>query len=327
MKVLFIGGTGTISLSCAQHAIAQGIELHLLTRGRSSRPLPEGAHLLQADISDEAETAQLMENHYYDAVVDWVAYQPAQLERDVRLFSGKCGQFIFISSASIYQKPVASLPITESTPLHNPWWQYSRNKIACEEFLVQAYREQGFPMTIVRPSHTYDERSLPFYGGWTVLDRLKRGKQVIVPGDGTSLWVLTHARDFAKGFTPLLGNPRALGGAFHITSDEVQTWDRIFTTLARAAGVEPRLAHVPSEIIQRYDADWAAGLLGDKAHSVIFDNSKICSLVPDFQCTIPYHRGAEEIMEWFLGDPARQIVNEKADQLYDRILADCGYGG
>lgn len=327
MKVLFIGGTGTISRYSAEFAIARGIEVHLMTRGQSTRPLPEGAHLLHLDIRDEEEVTAALENHYYDAVVDWIAYTPEQIERDLRLFTGKCGQYIFISSASVYQKPIAGLPITESTPLHNPFWEYSRNKIACEERLVRAYREAGFPITIVRPSHTYDERSLPFHSGWTVLDRMIRGKPVVVHGDGTSLWVLTHSRDFAKGFVPLLGHPATLGNAYHITSDELLTWNQIYTMLAHHAGVrDPRLVHVPSEVIARYDPAEGAGLLGDKAFSVIFDNSKVKRLAPDFACTIPYARGAEEILTWFLDDPARQVVKPERDALYDRILGDLGWG-
>jgi nucleoside-diphosphate-sugar epimerase len=326
MKVLFIGGTGAISRYSAELAIARGIELHLMTRGQSARPLAEGAHLLHLDFKDTSgEVEQALENHYFDAVVNWICYHPDQAERDVNLFRGKCGQYIFISSASVYQKPVASLPITESTPAHNPFWQYSREKIACEERLLRAYREEGFPVTIVRPSHTYDERMLPFQGGWTVLERLRRGQPAIVHGDGTSLWVLTHSRDFAKGFVPLLGHPAALGGTYHITSDELLTWNQIFTILARQVGVEnPALVHVPSEVIARYHAGWGSSLLGDKAHSVIFDNSKIRRLAPDFVCTTPFARGAEEVATWFLHDPARQVVNAEFDALQDRILGDLG---
>jgi nucleoside-diphosphate-sugar epimerase len=255
-------------------------------------------------------------------VVDWVAYTPDQVEADIELFRGRTGQYVFISSASAYQKPVARLPITESTPLHNPYWAYSRNKIACEERLVRAYREEGFPITIVRPSHTYDRTRLPFQNRYTVIDRMRKGQPVVVHGDGTSLWVLTHHRDFAKGFVGLLGNPHAIGDAFHITSDEVLTWDQIFTILARAAGVAgSRLVHVPSELIAAFDPDWGAGLLGDKAHSVIFDNSKVKHLVPDFAATIPFSQGAEEVIAWIDADPARRVVDPEANVLLDRIIA------
>jgi len=258
----------------------------------------------------------------FDVVVDWIAFTPDQVESDIELFRGRTGQYVFISTASAYQKPVARLPITESTPLHNPYWAYSRNKIACEGRLMRAYREEGFPITIVRPSHTYDRTRLPFQNRYTVVDRMRKGQPVVVHGDGTSLWVLTHHRDFAKGFVGLLGNPHAIGDAVHITSDEVLTWNQIFTILAHAAGVaEPRLVHVPSELIAAFDPDWGAGLLGDKAHSVIFDNDKIKRLVPDFAATIPFSQGAEEVIAWFDADPARRVVDPEANVLLERIIA------
>jgi nucleoside-diphosphate-sugar epimerase len=323
MKVLFIGGTGTISSACARLALERGIELYLFNRGKSTRhPIPEGARVLPGDIRDKASVERALGGMTFDVVVDWIAFTPDHVEADVAFFHGRTGQYVFISSASAYQKPIASLPITESTPLHNPYWAYSRAKVACEERLVQAYREQGFPITIVRPSHTYDKMALPFSGRYTVIDRMRRGQKVIVHGDGTSLWVLTHHEDFAKGFVGLLGNAHAIGDAFHITSDEVLTWNQIFTLLARAAGVdEPRLVHVPSELIAAYDPDWGAGLLGDKAHSVIFDNAKIKRLVPDFAAAIPYSRGAEEVIAWFDADPARQVVDDGVNELLDRIIA------
>ena len=215
---------------------------------------------------------------------------------------------------------MGSLPITESTPLHNPYWAYSRAKAACEERLLQAYRQEGFPVTIVRPSHTYDRTMVPLLGHYTAIDRMRRGKRVIVQGDGTSLWVLTHHDDFAKGFVGLLGEPRAIGNAYHITSDEVLTWNQICETLARAAGAEPKILHVPSEAIARFDAEIGAGLLGDKAHSVIFDNTKIKRLVPDFAATIPFHQGAAEMVAWHDADPARQVVDEGMERLLDRIV-------
>jgi nucleoside-diphosphate-sugar epimerase len=257
----------------------------------------------------------------FDVVVDWVAFTPDHVETDLALFRGRTGQYVFISSASAYHKPVRSLPITESTLLHNPYWQYSRDKAACEARLLQAYREEGFPATIVRPSHTYDRTLLPFRGRWTVVERMRQGKPVVVHGDGTSLWVLTHHRDFAQGFVGMLGNPRALGEAYHITSDEALTWDQIFRIVARAAGVDrPELVHVPSELINAFDANWGAGLLGDKTHSVTFDNTKIRRLVPNYRATIPFHQGAEEIIAWFEADPARQEVDPDWNQLLDRII-------
>jgi nucleoside-diphosphate-sugar epimerase len=322
MKALFIGGTGTISSACSQLAVERGIDLTLFNRGETARPIPAQARVLHGDIRDRASVESALGDASFDVVVNWVNFTPDQVEADIEFFRGRTGQYVFISSASAYQKPVARLPITESTPLHNPYWAYSRNKIACEERLVRAYREEGFPITIVRPSHTYDRTRLPFQNRYTVIDRMRKGKPVVVHGDGTSLWVLTHHRDFAKGFVGLLGNPHAIGDAFHITSDELLTWNQIFTILARAAGVaELHLVHVPSEVIAAFDPDWGAGLLGDKAHSVIFDNSKIKHLVPDFAATIPFSQGAEEVMAWFDADPARQVVEPETNDLLDRIIA------
>jgi nucleoside-diphosphate-sugar epimerase len=323
-KVLFIGGTGIISSACAQLAIDSGlIDLYLLTRGQSNRPIPDEAHVLHGDIRQPHTVAEALRDHpRFDAVVDWIAFTPDQIETDLSLFNGRTGQYIFISSASAYQKPLASLPITESTPLYNPFWHYSRNKIACEDRLLRAYRESGFPMTIVRPSHTYDQTLIPMHGRYTMIDRMRRGQPVIVHGDGTSLWTLTHHADFATGFVPLLGNPRAIGEAFQITSDEVLTWNQVYQMMAEAAGVaNPQLVHVPSDLIAAFDPDWGAGLLGDKAHSVIFDNSKIKRLVPDYTATIPFWQGAREIIAWYDADPARQVVNEELNQLIDRIIA------
>jgi nucleoside-diphosphate-sugar epimerase len=321
MRVLFIGGTGTISSACSRLAVARGIELTLFNRGETERPIPPEARILHGDIRDRASVERALGDMVFDAVVDWVAYSPDQVEADLDTFRGRTDQYIFISSASAYAKPIPSLPITESTPLHNSFWAYSRAKAACEARLMQAFRDEGFPVTIVRPSHTYDRTRLPFHGRYTVVDRMRRGKPVVVHGDGASLWVLTHHEDFAKGFVGLLGNPHAIGEAFHITSDELQSWNQIFTTIAHAAGVDvPQLVHVPSDVIASYDADWGAGLLGDKAHSVVFDNTKIKRLVPDFVCTIPYAQGAREIMAWFDENPARRTVDAEVDGLFDRIV-------
>jgi nucleoside-diphosphate-sugar epimerase len=323
MKVLFMGGTGIISSACAQLAIARGIDLYLLNRGQTTkRPIPAGAHVLRGDIRDRDSARAALKDQSFDVVVDWIAFTPDHIETDLDLFRDRTGQYIFISSASAYQTPPASLPVTESTPLDNPIWAYSRNKIACEERLMRAYRDEKFPMTIVRPSHTYDKTLAPFEGGYTLIDRMRKGQQVIVHGDGTSLWTLTHHTDFAKAFVGLLGNSHAIGDAFHITSDEVLTWNQIYTLMARAAGVEsPRLVHVPSDLIAAYDKDWGDGLLGDKTHSMIFDNTKIKRLVPDFAATIPFAHGAREIIAWFDADPSHRVVDEQLNQTIDRILA------
>jgi nucleoside-diphosphate-sugar epimerase len=322
MRVLFIGGTGIISSACSQLALDRGIELYLLCRGRSPRPVPKGAKVLEGDIRDPQSTRRALGDHQFDAVADFIGFVPEHIQTDIELFAGRTRQFLFISSASAYKKPVDNWPLTESTPLHNPHWQYSRNKIACEDLLIKAYRENGFPATIVRQSHTYDKTLLPFdpyQCGYTVLTRLKQGKPIVLHGDGTSLWVLTHHRDFAKGFVGLLGNPKAVGESFHITSDEVLTWNEIYGAVARAAGVTPNLVHVPSALIAKEHADWGAGLLGDKAHSVIFDNTKIKRFVPGFECTIPFTRGAEEIVAFYEQNPNFEPLNPALDTLMDRL--------
>lgn len=322
MDVLFIGGTGVISSACSRLAVERGIDLYLLNRGRTDRSVPDGARLLQGDIRDRTSAEAALGDRTFDAVVNWIAFTPAHVEADLELFRERTHQYVFISSASVYQTPPVNLPVTESTPRANPFWDYSRDKMACEERLMHAYREERFPVTIVRPSHTYDRTKLPLHGGYTMVDRMRRGKKVVVHGDGTSLWVLTHHRDFARGFVGVLGNPHAIGEAFHITSDELLTWNQIYHVVARAAGTTARLVHLPSERIAAYDAEWGAGLLGDKAHSMIFDNTKIKRLVPDYAAAIPFARGAEEIMTWYDADPSRQVVDDELNQLMDRMIAD-----
>jgi len=321
MKLLFIGGTGVISSACSQLAVERGHDLYLLNRGQTKeRPVPSGAHVLRGDIRDPDSARAVLKDHVFDVVVDWIAFTPDHVETDLALFRGRTAQYVFISSASAYQTPPAHVPITESTPLDNPVWLYSRNKIACEECLTRAYREERFPVTVVRPSHTYDKTRCPLRGGYTMIDRMRKGQRVIVHGDGSSLWTMTHHRDFASGFVGLLGDNRAVGHAFHITSDEVLTWNQIYLLLGRAAGVEPRLVHVPSDLIAAYDKDWGDSLLGDKTHSMIFDNAKIKQLVPDFVAAIPFAQGAREIVAWFDADPANRAVDERVNQTIDRIL-------
>jgi nucleoside-diphosphate-sugar epimerase len=321
MKVLFIGGTGIISSACSELAIQQGIDLYLLNRGLSIRPMPRGATHLRADLRQPESVVSAVGEHTFDAVVQWMAFIPEQIRSDIKLFGGRTGQYIFISSASAYQKPPSSLPITESTPLINPFWQYSRDKAACEELLLAAERASGFPFTVVRPSHTYDRTLLPFHAGYTSVARMRSGKPVVVHGDGTSLWTMTHHQDFAVGLVGLLGNPQAIGQTYHITSDESLSWNQIFKLVAQAAGVEPRLVHVPSELIARYDPEWGASLLGDKAHSMVFDNRKIRQAVPNFHPVIPFWQGAKEIMAWYDADPSRQVVDIHFDAVQDRLIA------
>lgn len=325
MKILFIGGTGLISTASTRLAIEQGMELFVLNRGNHSDP-PAGATNLIADIRDSEATARVLAGHRFDAVVDWVAYTPVDIERDLALFRGNTRQYIFISSASAYQKPVGHYRIAEDTPLANPFWDYSRNKIACEERLMRAYREQGFPFTIVRPSLTYGDTQIPLVvNSWqlpyTAVARMRQGKPVIVPGDGTSLWTITHNSDFAKGLVGLLGHQQAVGHAFHITSDEVLTWDQIYAAVAAAAGVEAKIVHIASDFIAACLPDMAGSLLGDKTVSVVFDNSKIKRFVPGFCATRPFARGIRQTMAWFDADPARQRIDAMADQQWDRLIS------
>ncbi len=322
MRVLFIGGTGIISSACTRLAAERGIELYVLNRGQSWRPIPDEVTRLMGDIRDPVSAREAIGNLEFDAVVDWVAFTPEHVETDLELFRGRTDHYIFISSASAYQTPPANLPVTESAMLDNPVWQYSRDKIACEERLVRAYREKRFPCTIVRPSHTYDCTLLPPHGGWTVVDRMRRGEPVVVHGDGSSVWTLTHHRDFARGLVGLLGRDDAVGESFHITSDEWLTWDRIHHILARAAGTTAEIVHVPSEVIHGYDREWGESLLGDKTHSMIFDNAKIKRFVPDFAATIPFSQGAKEIIAWYDADPSRKVVDEQLDRTMSRIVAD-----
>jgi nucleoside-diphosphate-sugar epimerase len=334
MRVLFIGGTGLISSACSELAVARGMELFILNRSSSHKyPLPAGAQLLTGDVhGDELRLARMLSGMRFDVVVDWIAYTPADIERDIRFFrhnplhpDSAAVQFIFISSASAYQKPPQNYIITEETPLENPFWEYSRNKIACETRLMQAHAETGFPVTIVRPSLTYGPSQIPLcVGSWqhpyTVIDRMKKGKKIIVPGDGTSLWVLTWNGDFAKGFLGLFGKPEAIGQAYHITSDEVLSWNQIYAEVGRALGVEPKIVHVPADLIAAYDAEAVGSLIGDKINSAVFDNSKIKKLVPDFTCSVPWAEGVRRAIAWHEADPARQSIDEKLNDIWDTIL-------
>jgi nucleoside-diphosphate-sugar epimerase len=329
MKVLFIGGTGLISSACSELALERGVELFILNRGKSGKyPLPDGAHRLVGDVhGNEADLAGLLAGQEFDSVVDWIAFTPEDIERDLHLFSGRTGQFVFISSASAYQKPPSHYLITEETPLENPFWDYSRNKIACEQRLMQAHREKKFPVTIVRPSLTYGTAQIPLcVSSWqhpyTVIDRMKRGRQIIIPGDGTSLWVLTWNGDFAKGFLGLLANPKAIGEGYHITSDEVLTWDQIYREVGRAVGVDMEIVHVPSDLIAAYDPEALGSLTGDKVNSSVFDNSKIKELVPDFNCTVTWAEGVRRAIAWYVADPSRQTIDDKLNSAWDKILLE-----
>ncbi|MGG6311383.1 SDR family oxidoreductase [Paenibacillus macerans] len=326
MKALFIGGTGTISSAITEQLAESGCELYLLNRGRRNEGLPSGVRFIQADINNEAEVASLLEGHAFDVVADFIAFEPAQLERDYRLFQGRTKQFIFISSASAYQTPLSDYRITEGTPLSNPYWAYSRNKIACEDYLMKQYRERGFPVTIVRPSHTYDERSIPLgvhgdKGSWQVAKRMLENKPVIIHGDGTSLWTLTHNRDFAKGLIGLMGNIHAIGESIHITSDESVTWNQIYEVIADALGVKLRAVHVASEFLAACSPnDLRGGLLGDKANTVVFDNSKLKRLVPDFVATTRVDQGIQRTVEHILAHPEYQTEDPEFDAWCDKVI-------
>ena len=322
MKALFIGGSGNISTAVSRLAVERGIDLYHMNRGKTKTSL-QGVRTIVGDRTSRDDVAAALRAQEWDVVVNWLAYTEDEVQRDFEFLKGRTRQYIFISSASAYQRPLSHPIVTESTPLSNPFWQYSRNKIACEANLVGHYQRDGFPMTIVRPSLTYDTVIPVPIGGWreyTIVDRIKKGEKIIVHGDGSSLWTITHADDFAKGFVGLMGHQQAIGQAFHITSDEILTWDQIHQALAAAVGCEPKIVHIPSDYLARFDDELRGGLLGDKATSVVFDNSKIKRFVPEFVATIPFKVGIRRTIEWFEADPTRRVVNPETNKFIDRIL-------
>jgi nucleoside-diphosphate-sugar epimerase len=326
MRALFIGGTGTISTAISKQLLERGDELYILNRGNRNDILPSNVKVLTVDVNNEVEVAKLIADLDFDVVADFIAFIPEQLERDYRLFKDKTKQFIFISSASAYQKPLADYRISEGTPLANPYWEYSRNKIACEDFLMKMYRENGFPVTIVRPSHTYDDRSIPLgvhgnKGSWQVAKRMLEGKKVIIHGDGTSLWTMTHNSDFAKGFIGLMGNIHAIGESVQITSDETLTWNQIYQSIADALGVKLNAIHVSSEFLDACSKqDFKGSLIGDKANSVVFDNTKLKRLVPDFVATVRYDQGIKQTVQNVLNHPELQIEDNEFDLWCDKVI-------
>jgi nucleoside-diphosphate-sugar epimerase len=330
MKVLFIGGTGLISQAVSPLAVEQGIELYLFNRGQRGEFVPDGAKVIQGDIRNPAEAAEILRNYEFDVVVDWIAFTPEHVQTDIDLFRGKTKQYIFISSASAYQKPQRNYVITEETPLENPYWEYSRNKIACEQLLMEAHKSSGFPATIVRPSHTYGNTAIPgaLTSGqhpWSLIDRIRRGLPIVIHGDGTSLWTLTHNSDFAKGFVGLLGHPDAIGEAIHITSDEVLNWNQIYAAIGRAAGVEPKVVHISTDFITAFTPSGTAdGLIGDQAVSSVFDNRKIKRLVPDFQATVPFTEGIKQSVVWFESHPEQCTVDAEWSELLDTLIEKHG---
>ncbi len=328
MKVLFIGGTGLISIACSELAIQRGMDLTILNRSASRKhAAPQGSKLIIGDIhSDSSQLAEKLADQHFDVVVDWIAFNREDVERDIRLFSGITDQFIFISSASAYQKPPSNYLITEETPLENPFWQYSRDKIDCEQCLMDEYRKNGFPVTIIRPSLTYGLSQIPMImGSWThpytIVDRIRRGQEIIIPGDGTSLWVMTWNGDYAKGMLGLFGRKDAIGEAFHITSDEVLSWNQIHSALGQAIGIAPKVVHIPSDLIAAYSEHAIGSLIGDKANSVVFDNSKIKRFVPEFKCEVPWAEGVRRALAWHDADLERQAIDVELNQLTDRIIS------
>ena len=325
MKILFIGGSGIISRAVTEQALGAGHELWLLNRGKH-RPVA-GARTLVADIADPAAARAALQGHEWDVVVQWIAFKPDDIRRDLELFRGRTKQYVFISSASIYEKPARGGVITESTPRVNPHWDYSRQKIACELELEAARRDFGFPYTIVRPSLTYGDDQIPlvlnaWQQPWTAIDRMRRGAPVIIPGDGTSLWTITHNSDFATGLTGLLGHPQAIGEAFHITSDEALPWNRFFALTAEAAGVkEPKFVHIASDFIVACVPETEGTLLGDKAVSAVFDNSKLKRLVPHFRAKTPFAEGIKRTLAWFEADPSRQQTDPAMNARWDKLIA------
>lgn len=325
MKILFIGGTGTISMAISRLLLSLGHTLYLINRGNRNTGLSGDLVELTVDINDEAAAARLIQDLDFDVAADFIAFTPSALERDYRLLRGKTRQFIFISSASAYQKPLSDYRITEGTPLSNPYWEYSRNKIACEDYLMRLYREDGFPVTIVRPSHTYDERSVPLgvhgdMGSYSVIRRMREGKSVIIHGDGTSLWTLTHNSDFARAFVGLMGNIHAIGEAVQITSDESVTWNQIYQIIADALHVKLNALHVSSEFLDACGGyDFAGSLLGDKANTVVFDNSKLKRLVPGFTATVRADEGIRSTVDYVLSHPECQREDPAFDSWCDRV--------
>ena len=327
LKVLFIGGTGIISVSISELAVQQGIDLYLLNRGNRSQFIPEGAKTISADIHDETEVCEKLRGMEFDVVVDFIAFKRADLERDYRLFKKNTRQFIFISSASVYQSPLSSPWITEGTPLSNPYWQYARDKIDCEEFLTEKYRDEGFPITIIRPSHTYSRSYVPLgihgpKGFFSVLQRIRFGQKVIVHGDGLSLWTVTHGRDFAKAFTGIMGNAHAIGEAYHITSDESLTWNQIYGVIGAAFGTQPKIVHIPTDTLAKLHESFSGGLLGDKANTVLFDNTKIKKAVPGFAATIRFDQGVRESLEYIYSHEECQAEDPDFDSWTNMVIKE-----
>ncbi|MCL6602738.1 MAG: SDR family oxidoreductase [Paenibacillus sp.] len=330
MKVLFIGGTGLISQAVSKLAVERGVELFLFNRGQRDEFVPEGAKVILGDIRNQTEAAAALKDYEFDVVVDWIAFTTDHVQTDIDLFSGKTKQYIFISSASAYQKPLQHYLVTEETPLENPYWQYSRDKIACEQLLLAANRNTGFPVTIVRPSHTYGDTAIPaalssWQHPWSLIDRIRKGLPIVIHGDGTSLWTLTHNSDFAKAFVGLMGHPESIGEAIHITSDEVLSWNQIYSKIGAAAGVDPLVVHISTDFIAANSPSGTAdGLIGDQAVSIVFDNGKIKRFVPDYQATVPFSEGIKQTLAWFESHPEQCTIDPEWSTLLDHLIKTHG---
>jgi len=333
MKVLMIGGTGNISIAVTDLLIERGHELILycLDNGLKREQQISGATIQYGDINDEQAVAAFLTDQYYDVVVDWTVMLPREAERDIRLFQGNTKHYMLISSASGYQHPAKAYRITEETPLENQFWEYSRNKIACEARVMEAYQNDGFPATIIRPSLTFGDGIVPYVmtswsHPWSLIDRMRKGKRIIVPGDGTSLWTITHNTDFAKGIVGLMGNPKTIGEAFHITSDEVLTWETIGRQMADEIGVQWNPVHISSEFIVKFMPDMVGGLFGDKIESAVFDNTKLKQFVPDFHSDMTFRDGFKRTFEYLLIHPELQMVDDAFEKQIDRVIAAFDYG-
>jgi nucleoside-diphosphate-sugar epimerase len=333
MKIFMVGGRGNISTAVTERLVKDGHDLYLYCLNSDSHKefTSDGVTIQFGDINNESSVRSFLKKHIFDVVVDWIGFTPEHAQRDIRLFAGKTSQYIYISSASVYQRPAKSYLITEETPLENPFWDNSQNKIASEKILMEAYKTEGFPVTIIRPSLTYGDTQIPYVltswtKSWSLIDRMRKGKRVIVPGDGTSLWVVTHNTDFAKGIIGLMGQKNAIGEAFHITSDEVLTWEEILNQIAEVAGLKPKVTHISSEFIIAFMAEQLGSLTGDKSTSVVFDNSKLKNLVPDFKSTMSFREGFTKTFAYFESHPELQVVDTKYEESLDRIIAAHDYG-
>jgi len=322
MRILFIGGTGNLSAECAALLHERGHEIVVLSRGRNA--VPPGYRAIQADRKDAAAMRAGLKGAQPEVVINFLGYDLSDVQTDYELFNGVVRQYVFISSTVVYAKPPQRLPLTEDSPVGNAWWDYAQKKLACEQWLRQRQEEGGFPVTIVRPSHTYSQGWVPnpiSSGSYTFAARLEQGKPVFIHDDGESRWTLTAAADFAVGLAGLAGKTEAIGEAFHITSDEVLSWNQIYAEIAAAVGVKsPQIVKVPTEFICRVAPQMTGTLKGDKAHPGVFDNAKIKRLVPEFRCRMPFRLGVRESVRWLRGHPEQRNLKPEIDALIEEVI-------